>query len=368
MLYKQLPAIKRQPKMPTLSSMKIPPPISWEEFEEITLDACKIRWENPDLQMHGRKGQAQTGVDIYGANHIFRNIGVQCKNYESEISPALIKAEIKKAESFIPKIEMFYLATTTKTDVNIQREIRLLSQERTKEDKFPVMVLFWTDIIQDLIRNPSIIKKHYPQLSLTELKSSKAKNIRLFSILDLVYNTLNLDFYNGLIFGDFGQMTEENPLQIQSAILTIKYSSSNVLSQSEYKKMARLIDNYKEYLFHTGERLKDFSWDIAEKISNEFTGIVNGIEYNLTAKELAIFNIAKILTKWSKWEVDSESYWPKSSWEALKTFVSRIEINELTKRIDELESEYEEMDHFKRLNQPHKVYNEIRHSLIHQTE
>ena len=93
--------------MPTLSSMKIPPPKSWEEFEEITLDACKIKWENPDLQMHGRQGQAQCGVDIYGANHIFKNIGVQCKNYESELSLSLIKDEIRKAETFTPKIEMF---------------------------------------------------------------------------------------------------------------------------------------------------------------------------------------------------------------------------------------------------------------------
>lgn len=354
--------------MPTLSSMQIPPPLSWEEFEEITLDACKIRWENSDLQMHGRKGQAQSGVDIFGANHIFGNIGVQCKNYESQISLELIIDEINKAESFIPKIEMFYLATTSKTDVNIQREIRLLSQERTKENKFPVMVLFWSDIIQDLIRNHSILKKHYPQLSLTEPHFSEAKDIRLFSILDLVYNTLNLDFYNNLIFGEFGQMAGENPLQIQSVILTIKYSSSNVLSELEFKKMAGLIDKYKEYLFQSGERLEEFSWDIAEQISNEFTGIVNGVEYNLIPKELAVFNIAKMLAKWSKWEVNAESSWPKSSWKVLKKFVSRIEIEELTERIDELESEYEDMDHFKRLNHPHKVYNEIRNSLIHQTE
>lgn len=354
--------------MPTLSSMKIPPPKSWEEFEEITLDACKIRWENPDLQMHGRQGQVQCGVDIYGANHIFKNIGVQCKNYESELSLTLIKYEIKKAELFSPKIEMFYIAVTTKTDVNIQREVRLLSQERTKENKFPVMVLFWTDIIQDLIRNNSIIRKHYPQLNLTELKPSEIRDVRLFSILDLVYNTLNLNFYNNLIFGDFGQMTGENPLQIQSVILTIKYSSSNVLDQSEYEKMAKLIDNYKEYLFHIGKRTEEFSWDIAEKISNEFTGIVNGIEYNLIGKELAVFNVAKILAKWSKWEVDSDYLWPNESWIDLKTFVGRIKIDELINKIDKSESEYKEMNHFKRLDRPHKVYNEIRNILIHQTE
>jgi hypothetical protein len=354
--------------MPTLSSMKIPPPKSWEEFEEITLDSCKIRWENPDLQMHGRQGQAQCGVDIYGANHIFKNIGVQCKNYEFELSLKLIKEEIKKAESFTPKIEMFYIAVTTKTDVNIQREVRLLYQERTKENKFPIMILFWSDIIQDLIRNSSIMKKHYPQLNLTDLNPSETRDVRLFSILDLVYNTLNLDFYNNLIFGDFGQMTGENPLQIQSVILTIKHSSSNVLKQSEYEKMAKLIDDYKEYMFNIGERTEKFSWDIAEKISNEFTGIVNGIEYNLIGKELAVFNVAKILAKWSKWEVDSDSLWPNKSWTNLKTFIGRIKIDELRNKIEKLELEYKEMDHFKKLDCPHIVYNEIRNILIHQTE
>lgn len=354
--------------MPTLSSMKIPPPKSWEEFEEITLDACKIKWENPDLQMHGRKGQAQCGVDIYGANHIFKNIGVQCKNYESEISLSLIKDEITKAETFTPKIEMFYIAVTTNTDVNIQREVRLLSHERTNENKFPIMILFWTDIIQDLIRNNSIIKKHYPQLNLTDINTSETRDVRLFSILDLVYNTHNLDFYNSLIFGEFGQMAGENPLQIQSVILTIKYSSSNVLCQSEYEKMAKLIDKYKDYLFQTDDRKEKFSWEIAEKISNEFIGIVNGIEYNLIGKELAVFNVAKILAKWSKWESNFETLWPIESWENLKTFVTRIKIDELITRIEKSESEYKEMNHFKRLDCPHKVYNEIRNILIHQAE
>ncbi len=354
--------------MPTLSSMKIPPPKSWEEFEEITLDACKIKWENPDLQMHGRQGQTQCGVDIYGANHIFKNIGVQCKNYGSELSLSLIKDEIRKAETFTPKIEMFYVAVTTNTDVNIQREVRLLSYERASENKFPIMILFWTDIIQDLIRNTSVFKKHYPQLSLTDLKISKTPDVKLFSILDLVYNTLNLDFYNDLIFGEFGQMAGENPLQIQSVILTIKYSSSNVLNQLEYNKMAKLIDNYNDYLFSATKRTDEFSWGIAEKISNEFIGIVNGIEYNLIGKELAVFNVAKILAKWLKWENHSDSLWSNESWENLKTFVRKIEIDELSNRIEKSESEYKEIDHFKRLDCPHKVYNEIRNILINQTE
>lgn len=351
--------------MPTLSSMKVPAPSSWEEFEQITLDACKIRWENPDLQMHGRRGQAQNGIDIYGSNHIFENVGVQCKNYNSDISISLIKDEIEKAELFTPKIQMFYLATTKKTDVKIQREIKLLSHERTKENKFAVMLLFWDDIIQDLSSNERMFYKHYPQLNVGKIKKSTVNDIRLFSILDLVYNTFNLDFYIELIFGEFGQMAGENPLQIKSVLSTIKNSASNVLPKSDYKIMKKLVEDYEQYLFDNGKSKKKFSWSVAEQISNKFTGIVEGLEYKSTVKELAVFNLAKILAKWSKWETETESYYPKSSWHNLKKFVEKLQIKDLTERIDEMEIEYEKMDHFKKVDRPHDIYNEIRKALIH---
>lgn len=51
----------------------------------------------------------------------------------------------------------------------------------------------------------------------------------------LVYNTLNLDFYNSLIFGDFGQITGENPLQIQSACQKIK-TLPNMQKSGKYLK------------------------------------------------------------------------------------------------------------------------------------
>ncbi|WP_147239368.1 hypothetical protein [Tenacibaculum sp. E3R01] len=348
--------------------MKIPPPKSWEEFEELTLDACKIRWENPDLQMNGRQGQPQNGVDIFGSNHIFKCIGVQCKNYKTKVTIELIKEEIIKAESFQPKIDMFYFAISTETDATIQREIRILSQERTNKGDFPVMMLFWNDIIQELVKNQAVMNKHYPQLNLSENVLTEAKNIRLFSILDLVYNTLNLNFYNSLIFGEFGEMAGENPLQIQSVIMTIKYSSSNVLNKTEYKRVSILIDKYKEYMFFEGERQTKFNWDTAELISNEFTGIIEGIEYNLSSKELAIFNIGKILTKWSKWEVDFDKDWPKSSWKNLNIFISQINSEELSIKINEMELAYSKMDHFERLDVPHKIYNEVRKYLIISTE
>lgn len=52
--------------MPTISSSKVPSPKSWDEFEEITLSAAKLRWNSTDFYRHGRQGQKQDGVDIWG--------------------------------------------------------------------------------------------------------------------------------------------------------------------------------------------------------------------------------------------------------------------------------------------------------------
>ena len=45
--------------MPTLGSAEIPAPKSWDEFEDITLSAAKLRWKSSDFFRHGRQGQKQ---------------------------------------------------------------------------------------------------------------------------------------------------------------------------------------------------------------------------------------------------------------------------------------------------------------------
>ena len=345
--------------------MKIPPPKSWEEFEEITLDSCKIRWENPDLQMHGRKGQAQNGVDIFGANHIFQNVGIQCKNYDTQLTLSLVQKEVEKAKSFEPKINMFYLATTNNTDASLQTEVRLLSQQRTSKGEFPIMILFWNDITQELVKKKETFSKHYPDLHIQNSDFNPTKSIRLHSILDMVYNALTLDFHNELIFGEIGEMAGEDPLQIQSSLLTIKYSASNVLNIEDYSKVSMLIDDYNKYLFPKNERNDEFNWNKANLISNEFIGIINGVQYNLEPKEIAVYTIGKTLSLWTIWETKSlDDAWPEESWTTLKQLIKTVEIVSLDEEIILLQKEYIEGDHWVKLRHPHKVYNVIRRHLI----
>ncbi|MCA9587131.1 MAG: hypothetical protein KC657_17505 [Myxococcales bacterium] len=150
--------------MPTLASAHIPPPKSWEEFQDITLSALTVRWRSPNLQQIGRQGQGQAGVDIYGPDELGRPAGVQCKNTQGKLTLAEIVAEVAKAEAFVPALGTFFIATTARRDAKIQEAVRLLSLDRLAKSLFPVGVLFWEDLVDSLASDRQIFAKHYPQL------------------------------------------------------------------------------------------------------------------------------------------------------------------------------------------------------------
>ncbi|WP_207221266.1 hypothetical protein [Pseudoduganella lutea] len=147
--------------MPTLITSKLPVPKSWDEFEDITLSASKLRWGHPNFFRHGRSGQQQHGVDIFGEDEVHRPIGIQCKNTIAAISENVLLAEIKNAESFHPPLSALYIATSVDHDSKLQGRARIISSERVSQNKFPVHVLFWKDITGDLAKDEEEFIKYF---------------------------------------------------------------------------------------------------------------------------------------------------------------------------------------------------------------
>jgi hypothetical protein len=145
--------------MPTIASSYVPPPKSWDEFEDIVLSAAKLRWQEPAFS----RGQKQDGVDVYGCDSENRLICIQCKNTVSGCSIAVINEEVSKAEAFAPNIHQLFIATTAKRDADLQREVRLLSEGRVSAGRFSVFVLFWEDVCSDIAQSDEVFFSHYPQ-------------------------------------------------------------------------------------------------------------------------------------------------------------------------------------------------------------
>lgn len=150
--------------MPTFNTMRLNPPKSWDEFEDMCTTSFQLRWNVHNLSRHGRSGQEQFGVDIYGYDNSGHFVGIQCKNTVSKISKATIKNEISKAEKFKPELRDLYIATTAPRDANIQSFVREINEDRESQGEFLVTVVFWDDITNDLTRDERAVKQFYPEI------------------------------------------------------------------------------------------------------------------------------------------------------------------------------------------------------------
>ena len=120
--------------MPTVHTMDLPKPKNWQSFEKITRDAIALKWNSPNLQMNGRLGQKQSGVDIFGHDYVGRYCGIQCKLTANDLTEELIEKEIENAESFKPALNSLFVATTAQHDAALQKWVRMTSEARWQND------------------------------------------------------------------------------------------------------------------------------------------------------------------------------------------------------------------------------------------
>ncbi len=181
--------------MPTPSTSDLPKPQSWDEFEDITWEIYKRKWHDNYAQKHGRKGQTQNGIDIYGRqNSSGKYIGVQCKRYEdNKLNKKIIKAEIVKAEGFSSPLSEYIIATTASRDTKLQDLVRSLNEERESENKFPVYIVFWEDICNDLAapNNRDLLKKYYYEWE--QIFRNQEKSISSEQAAGLLHSVLSLE-------------------------------------------------------------------------------------------------------------------------------------------------------------------------------
>jgi hypothetical protein len=102
-----------------------------------------------NVNVHGRPGQKQDGVDVYARRKDdFKWIGIQCKvrsTNNSFTKPDLL-SEINLAKYFNPKLSEYYLYTTLSRDSITQNNVREIASELARNNEFLFDILFWEDI------------------------------------------------------------------------------------------------------------------------------------------------------------------------------------------------------------------------------
>jgi len=140
-----------------IAPTQIRKPENWQDFETLCKKLWGEIWDCSDtIQRHGRTGQCQHGVDVYGIpkgeNSYF---GIQCKGKDeythSQLTEKEIDDEIAKALNFEPSLKRFIFATTANKDANIEAYIRKKNIESLSKGGFELYLSSWEDIVDLLI-------------------------------------------------------------------------------------------------------------------------------------------------------------------------------------------------------------------------
>jgi tetratricopeptide (TPR) repeat protein len=147
---------------------EIPLPKGDDDFEDLVLALYRVVWQDSGAKLHGRRGQRQHGVDLYGDDRLGGSglTGVQCKHHGSatliqdkELLAELLE-EVEKAKGFEPPLRRFIFATTARRSATLQREARQVAERHKEGGLFAVDVLGWEDL-EDLLRRHSDVLAWY---------------------------------------------------------------------------------------------------------------------------------------------------------------------------------------------------------------
>lgn len=152
--------------MSDVLSRELPAPRRWQELESIAFDVYGRLWKTTDAELHGRTGQPQAGVDVYGTNRVeLLFTGVQCKGKDSDYGGVLtekeLRDEVAKALTFEPPLEAYILLTTAPNDIGIQKVARAISAEHKAAGLFEVRVTGWDTFRHHLASHSDLLVKYY---------------------------------------------------------------------------------------------------------------------------------------------------------------------------------------------------------------
>ncbi len=174
------------------------PPIYWQQFEDLTHALFQKVFGDPTPTKHGRPGQSQHGVDVYGTyTQAGWLVGIQCKRMDEldknnnplpggTITSKILKSEYNKALNFRPKLRQWILATTAKRDAKIQEVARRLDDKSRKDQNLAVKLWFWDDYVTHLNNFDDLQQQYYS--SVLNMRTDEDQDILILELYAMAFS------------------------------------------------------------------------------------------------------------------------------------------------------------------------------------
>jgi hypothetical protein len=112
-----------------MAHLDFPPPSDEQAFERLLEELAAPVLNARTVELNGRRGQSQQGVDVSACLNDGTLVGIQCKLTGKALTLATVAEEIANARAYKPTLDRFIVATTARSDARLQERVRALPKE-----------------------------------------------------------------------------------------------------------------------------------------------------------------------------------------------------------------------------------------------
>lgn len=129
------------------------------DFEFLCLKLLRVHLGCPTLELYGRRGEKQHGVDIIDLGGSMPLRAAQCKLHQhgKTLTATEIEEEVNKAKGFEEPIGVYAILTTARVSTEAQNTIRKLNRKHKEQGLFHIEPYFWDQI--------NVLLNEYPQVA-----------------------------------------------------------------------------------------------------------------------------------------------------------------------------------------------------------
>lgn len=185
--------------MSELTATEIPKPTDEQSFERANEVLWRCILDDESVKLHGRRGQAQFGVDLtgYRGGKPEEIVGVQCKlkGDGKFLIETEVRTEVQKALKFKPLLSEYFICTTAPDDSALDSLAHDLSISCSKDREKPIKIRIfgWGSLQREIRRYAPATKafdpSHTPHGDLL-LEGLNALPDKIGAKLDLVFGAL----------------------------------------------------------------------------------------------------------------------------------------------------------------------------------
>ena len=162
---------------------RFPIPTNDDDFERMSLELLRRHWSRPGLEVFGKRGERQFGIDILDLSGETPVYAAQCKLKEEHKSlrPAEIQAEVDEAKKFTPPLGKYAILTTGKVSTQSQRKVREINSAHKNACLFEVEVITWERLCDLLLLYTDVQEQFYGEIGVERAKRMEAQLLTIRS-------------------------------------------------------------------------------------------------------------------------------------------------------------------------------------------